>query len=302
MLTKVRKRLLPLTKREGSDSVIISNFFDTNHSQLTTHNSLIPDMVFSHFTSHFSRKRIAFTLAEVLITLGIIGVVAALTLPSIITQYQKKVTVQSLKVAYSLLYQAVQESVSENGEIPEWNYSLNSATFDDTYLLPYLKVIKKCNGGECITTDGFHGYYELNGHKYTQIDKSYILSNGMILMKDSYGLNMGFITYMVDINGNKKPNKMGRDIFTFYLFNHSSIANNDYKEQNKKFTSNLYPGGLDNIGIPHYSETRNYLLSPNAHRACNKNATIGYHSGVGAACAAVIMKDNWEIKSDYPWQ
>ena len=331
MLTGVRKRLLPLTKREGSDSVIISDFKSkisiTNENNLSCKDfsyfgrsallcrqgrelsALVPqylsnfsDKVFSRFTSHFSHKRIAFTLAEVLITLGIIGVIAALTLPSIITQYQKKVTVQSLKVAYSLLYQAVQESVSENGEIPEWNYSLNSATFDDTYLLPYLKVIKKCNGGKCITTDGFHGYYELNGHKYTQIDKSYILSNGMILMKDSYGLNMGFITYMVDINGNKKPNKMGRDIFTFYLFNHSSIANNDYKEQNKKFTSNLYPGGLDNIGIPHYSETRNYLLSPNAHRACNKNATIGYHSGVGAACAAVIMKDNWEIKSDYPWQ
>lgn len=242
-----------------------------------------------------------FTLAEVLITLGIIGVIAALTLPNLITQYQKSATVQGLKVAYSLLSQAVQKSVSENGEIDEWDYSLSSADFDETYLIPYLKIVKKCEGAECITTDGFHGYYELNGHKYTQIDKSYILSNGMILMKSSYGLDLGFITYMVDINGNQKPNKMGRDIFSFYLFNHSSL-NNYYKERNKKFTSNLYPGGLDDNGIPHYSETRNYLLSPNAHRACNKNATLGYHSGVGAACAAVIMKDNWEIKSDYPWQ
>ena len=50
MLTGVRKRLLPLTKREGSDSVISNNYSDTNHSQLTTHYSLISDTVFSRFT------------------------------------------------------------------------------------------------------------------------------------------------------------------------------------------------------------------------------------------------------------
>ena len=82
-----------------------------------------------------------FTLAEVLITLGIIGVIAALTLPNLITQYQKSATVQGLKVAYSLLSQAVQKSVSENGEINEWDYSLSSADFDETYLIPYLKPI-----------------------------------------------------------------------------------------------------------------------------------------------------------------
>ena len=77
MLTGVRKRLLPLTKREGSDSVISNNF---------------PDTVFSRFTSHFSRKRTAFTLAEVLITLGIIGIVASMTLPSLIQSYKERVT------------------------------------------------------------------------------------------------------------------------------------------------------------------------------------------------------------------
>ena len=75
MLTGVRKRLLPLTKREGSDSVISNNISET---------------VFSRFTSHFSLKRTAFTLAEVLITLGIIGVVASLTLPSLIHDYKIK--------------------------------------------------------------------------------------------------------------------------------------------------------------------------------------------------------------------
>ena len=48
-------------------------------------------------------RRIAFTLAEILITLGIIGVAAAMTLPALIANYQKKVLEQQAKQAYSLL-------------------------------------------------------------------------------------------------------------------------------------------------------------------------------------------------------
>jgi len=105
MLTGVRKRLLPLTKREGCDSVISSDFKSkisiTNENNLSCKelSALVPqylsnfsDTVFSRFTSHFSHKRTAFTLAEVLITLGIIGIVASMTLPSLIQSYKERVT------------------------------------------------------------------------------------------------------------------------------------------------------------------------------------------------------------------
>ena len=52
-------------------------------------------------------KHCAFTLAEVLITLGIIGVVAAMTLPTVINQYEKKITVVKLKKAYNTLAQNI---------------------------------------------------------------------------------------------------------------------------------------------------------------------------------------------------
>ena len=69
-------------------------------------------------TSHKKgRRKIAFTLAEVLITLGIIGVVAALTLPSVIQNYKKQVTVTQLKKAYSVLGQVVQKSIADNGPV-----------------------------------------------------------------------------------------------------------------------------------------------------------------------------------------
>ena len=47
-----------------------------------------------------------FTLAEILITLGIIGVVAAMTIPTLITNYQKKASVTKLQKAISILNQA----------------------------------------------------------------------------------------------------------------------------------------------------------------------------------------------------
>ena len=73
------------------------------------------DTVFSRFTSHFSRKRVAFTLAEVLITLGIIGVVASLTLPSIIHNVQKVILKNQFKRAYSNFYNAIKYTQVQNG-------------------------------------------------------------------------------------------------------------------------------------------------------------------------------------------
>ncbi|MBO6087124.1 type II secretion system protein, partial [bacterium] len=60
-------------------------------------------------------KKSAFTLAEVLITLGVIGVVAAMTLPTLIHNYQKTVYVNQLKKSYSILEQAFQKMMADDG-------------------------------------------------------------------------------------------------------------------------------------------------------------------------------------------
>ena len=62
-----------------------------------------------------------FTLAEVLITLGIIGVVAAMTIPSLITSYNKKITETRLEKFYSIFNQAIRLSVAENGDTDTWD-------------------------------------------------------------------------------------------------------------------------------------------------------------------------------------
>ena len=58
-----------------------------------------------------------FTLAEVLITLGIIGVVAAMTLPSVINKYRRNVVETRLAKFYSIMNQALARSKSEKGEL-----------------------------------------------------------------------------------------------------------------------------------------------------------------------------------------
>ncbi len=104
-------------------------------------------------------KKSAFTLAEVLITLAIIGVVAAMTIPTLIAKYDKKFTETSLVKFYSIMNNAIQLSSIENGLSSSWAYInseydednnvflhdkyLKNDEFAEKYLLPYLKIIKK---------------------------------------------------------------------------------------------------------------------------------------------------------------
>ena len=227
MLTGVRKRLLPLTKREGSDSVIINNLTDT---------------VFSRFTSHFSLKRkAAFTLAEVLITIGIIGVVAALTLPSVINKYQEKVTVTKVKKAYSTMNNALFSAISENGEVDTWDYPYYNAGTENvpntevfaSKILPYLRILKDCGISQrnCMLdvnyklSDGSNW----NGYTYNRYRLYYkvILNDGSYLViRFEYpkcnGSGDGVVGdkcgwFLIDVNGDKKPNKFGQDVFLFII-------------------------------------------------------------------------------------
>lgn len=59
------------------------------------------------------RSRFAFTLAEVLITLGIIGIVAAMTIPTLTQRYREKVLINRLKDTYSIFSQAYKLAVNE---------------------------------------------------------------------------------------------------------------------------------------------------------------------------------------------
>ena len=101
-------------------------------------------------------KKTAFTLAEVLITLGIIGVVAALTMPALVSNHRKKVAETRLAKFYSTMNQAIKMAEADYGDLSNWDV-LQSGFNEDAdgnqttpkslewfnkYLKPYLKLTK----------------------------------------------------------------------------------------------------------------------------------------------------------------
>lgn len=99
-----------------------------------------------------------FTLAEILITLGIIGVVAVLTLPALMVHYKQTEIETGLKKAYSTISNAIEFSKLDNGPMEGWSEKdMIAEEFWEIYLNPYFKGATLCNKlKEC------HGYKNVN--------------------------------------------------------------------------------------------------------------------------------------------
>ena len=205
---------------------------------------------YSPLTAHHSLKKSAFTLAEVLITLGIIGVVAAITLPSLIQKYQKKTYIEGLKVGISIFEQGFKAAMADDGvdNLPDTQlYKACDATPYDSYedwttackplMNKYFKGIKfesvpdmkalgdtsniMTNTDTCRKLVGkTNKWYYLNDKSKCRGWKNIAitLANGM---RADFGFDSTNGTYYagaitaLDVNGGKAPNTWGRD--TFYL-------------------------------------------------------------------------------------
>lgn len=180
----------------------------------------------------------AFTLAEVLITLGIIGVVAALTIPTLVNNYRKKQFETGLKKEYSVLLQAL-DMYKQDNETP-----LKKEDTDQSHgefknkIKPYLKILVDCGDeqagkyeAKCVQ----NGYYTQD-KKYTyktysgNIANEDLFDDGQIILNDGSHLlfenvgNRGAVFVSTDVNGyNKLPNKWGEDVFTFQLMNDGKL-------------------------------------------------------------------------------
>lgn len=177
-----------------------------------------------------TKRKSAFTLAETLITLGIIGIVAAITIPNLIHTYQKKQTVAKLKETYSILQQAIRTSEENEGELAGLGikYDEEGAKTIASHLLPYLKVAIDCSvedsENKCVVSDK---YKELNGSSrmaYSSDKRFYklVLLNGTAVYLrggdavSSYNGKNNIIGIYIDTNGKAKPNQWGRDFFSFF--------------------------------------------------------------------------------------
>ena len=243
--------------------------------------------------------RLGFTLAEVLITLGIIGVVAAMTIPSIINKTNKKELQTSFKAAYSILSQAVSQVVTEEGGNLRKTYvytePIDSTSSGVWYpnnkliadkLYSKLKVIGECNYTGSVRTFN-------KSSDSPQIDRGTVkpnraLANGMCF---NVGMNAGQINLTIDTNGTKGPNILGYDIFYF------DIDDSD-KLRPKQASSHIYTEDeLENIFGTNYSDS---LSAVQYGDPCSLNSN---QAGNGLGCAYYALIDqNPDDKTKGYWE
>ena len=172
-------------------------------------------------------KKNAFTLAELLMSLTVIGVIAALTLPVVFNTSNKNSYVAGCKKAYSFLTEAM-EIASINKPYNQWKYEDGYSNETWGFVKEYIHMQK-----ECINTTGCwaSNTVSLNGTTAANFTSkgygspaiSFRTKDGMNIAYDIHGESFNVsrkrtstIMFAADVNGDKKPNKLGEDIFNIY--------------------------------------------------------------------------------------
>ena len=186
----------------------------------------------------------AFTMAEVLITLGIIGIVAAMTIPGLIKNYQERQFKTAYKKVYSEISQAFQEALLNEEFTRTTKFSAEATTEEFNILKSKFKVMLDCGnqqidrcwkkgdtlcGGSCSSGNSADGIDMDDGAPRENDSLCFIDGGGQSWCTYHYNENI----FLVDTNGRANPNIFGRDrwMFTFADINNVRAAHfKDYKK------------------------------------------------------------------------
>ena len=229
------------------------------------------------------KKNFGFTLAEVLITLGIIGVVAAMAIPTLINAIDKKSTVTKLQRAISVINHAQQLSDEGTGGLsPSDALTLGSEKYFKTYWAPYIRAVTYCDSYSKCGYSSNSPFYASNGRSksslmlvhnsrvvfYTPDGFLYIITNARY---NNNEIRENSANVVVDINGSKGPNRFARDVFVLQI---------------KTDGNGIVPLGYD-------------LADDEVKAGCsNSNQTEAVSQGY---CAEWIRRNGWKIPVGYPW-
>ena len=253
---------------------------DAQHTLGSVHRGFI--LGATHVDVSPTIEHLGFTLAEVLITLGIIGVVAAMTIPNLIATHQKKQTVVKLQKAISVLNQAYKLSYDDVGE-PSVSeaFNMGASKYFSTYWAPYIKTEIYCDTYAKCRYKSQHPWSLPSGKPsdisvvYGNNRTTFYTADGFLYVIFTAGgpgptidkLSADTSVY-VDINGAEGPNRYGRDVFVLTRVEKDG-------------------GGIQPRGISSSNE--------NINSSCSK-------TGDGLACAEKIRRAGWKIENDYPWK
>ena len=241
-------------------------------------------------------KKGAFTLAEVLITLVIIGVVASMVIPTLIDHVMKDMYAVGLKKSFSAFNQVLISMARDNSTDLRLS-SLNEFSGSDAVLgskiAQYFKISKNCGTGSGCFPDKMGTEFNANssdavtsssvtGNHYSFItmdNMAYIVrSTGSGCTASFNGTSSANITkdltkicglVWVDVNGPKKPNNFGKDIFLFYIADGVKPT--------------LYPAGAQDDSSLRWSNDGVNAIN------CTSSNPGGY------TCAGRIFEQSWDV-------
>jgi type II secretory pathway pseudopilin PulG len=212
-----------------------------------------------------NKKIFAFTLSEVLLAMTIVGVVAAMTIPTLQYQKVKKEYTARLKNFYSRMDNALLDMDMEKGSFRSYVIPKNAYDWYIEYVDPYM------------------------GHLY--LDDT----SKKIYYKDGSSLQMGSVDSCIDVifdvNSNKAPNKIGYDKYYFmYCFSDTSRASWFGNKDIFFGTKGQVMATDDNAAVDLVSAgvTRNQMV-----QTCSSSPET---------CSRLLQNDQWEFKKDYPFK
>lgn len=179
----------------------------------------------------------AFTLAEVLVTLGIIGVVSAMTIPTLMQNHQRTTYVTQLHKVYNEVSQAAQMVLTDSNAASLKESKLRRQGI--SYFFNYFKTTQTCAGSD--TSDCFASdYTNMNGTAITLSNTIPSTAQCAVLASGAAICMSGSSSYTVvtDINGKAGPNILGRDLFSFILGSDGTVSTGDVENIASNFSSN----------------------------------------------------------------
>ena len=230
-----------------------------------------------------SHRRIAFTLAEVLITLGVIGIVAAMTIPNLVQSYKKKVVETKLVKFYSTISNAIKLSEVDNGQIDTWEQPYDSIDVEDyynEYFDKYIKILRKDT------------YNSADNNKYLVL----YFSDGSLadVRSDVGGLTCLFYPNAKDFDISQGIDSSRYGISSFAFTFNPHVGSEVHTTGRYGFEPYMY---LSWYNLNNGNQLSHEKLINDKAYGCSKTAEVG-----GVYCTALIYQNNWKIPEDYPFK
>ena len=220
----------------------------------------------------------AFTLAEVLVTLGIIGVVSAMTVPALLQNHQRKTYVTQLHKVYNELSQALLQYQTDRNAVSLREAGLTTIGAYGEFQKKYFKIVQDCgtDGTPCFAAS----YKKMSG-----VDSNFACRNNCMVLASGTAMGTAIgsnniVEVILDINGSKGPNIFGRDAFTLYIYPNGVI--DDLAVKN---IDNPDDSTWGDNSAPLSEEQR----EQNFQRACS-GSNAEWHG-----CFGKILNDGWEM-------